>query len=65
MEGEIVLFFKSSEDNMVYPIALNDEQADVVNLIMHVINKSGPIKVIKDHPIGEAVDLIETVKKGQ
>lgn len=44
------------KDNTIYPVALTQDQVNMFNLIQQVIPQ--PITVMKNHPVGEAVNLL-------
>lgn len=49
-----VLFY--SKDGILYPTALTDDQLQVLKITCGII---GPITIMKDHPQGQAVNLLD------
>lgn len=53
MDDKPVLMYVKS--NILYPIALNKEQQQIFDMLMHLI--PGKIHYIKERPIGEVVEV--------
>ena len=52
MEDKAVLMYV--KDDVVYPVALSNEQVDMLQFFAQAF---APLKVIRDHPLGKAVNL--------
>ena len=55
MEDSLILMYV--KDDVVYPVALSQDQVETWQIIQQMIPQ--PIKVIGDHPIGKAINLLK------
>lgn len=56
-DGLVLMYVK---DNIIYPVALTQEQVNVFEVIQQVLPQ--PIKVMTNMPIGEAINLAKENK---
>jgi hypothetical protein len=52
-DGFILMYVK---DGVIYPVALTEEQLEVVRLLVKAV--PGTVTIIKDKPQGDAVNLV-------
>ena len=57
MENKVVLMYVL--DGTVYPVALTEEQDTILQMTAGLFS---PLKVLKDHPQGKAVNLLDEKK---
>jgi len=55
MKNGLVLMYV--RDNILYPVALTQEQLDVFEVVQSMMPQ--PIRVISDKPLGEVVNLVK------
>lgn len=58
MKDQAVLFY--AMNGVLYPVALTEDQSNMLQMLVKVFE---PLPVVQSHPQGEAVNLINQVKK--
>lgn len=54
MKDQAVLFY--TINGVLYPVALSERQSNMLQMLVKVFE---PLPVVKSHPQGEAINLIE------
>ncbi|WP_337033238.1 hypothetical protein [Paenibacillus illinoisensis] len=57
MKDQAVLFY--SMNGVLYPVALSEQQSTMLQMLVKVFE---PLPVVKSHPQGEAINLVEEIK---
>lgn len=55
-DGLILMYVK---DGTGYPVAMTQEQWDILQFIVPTMILNGKVRVVEDRPVGRAVNLIE------